>query len=447
MSDKIRHFVYNKRSVGLIASPMYLELAMPRPLIPIPYKKALLFAGFLVLYQFLTYIANDMIMPGMIQVVDSFHGQETAIATSLTMYVMGGASLQLFLGPLSDAIGRRPVMIAGAVLFFCFTLVIACSQSMAQFLWARYFEGMGLCFISVIGYATLQEIFSEMDAIRLIAILSNIASTAPLLGPLAGATFISYFHWRGIFFLIASIALIACWGLWNHMPEPIGAKKTNGQVIPKTSLKFSVIWQNYKQLLLNPLFITGCLVIGLLSAPCITWIAISPIIIVTDAKLSVFDYALWQLPLFGAGIIGSLYLKKLTHFMTITQMIVRASLIVTFGLFLTYLLPVCFGARFEWLMPGLIIYGFGMGVAISPLNRYVLFSTPISKGTAYAMISMLSMALQGIAIEVGNRVYAHHQNQLFGLYCCIVGILYVIGLSSMYVLRRVSKAPVILSVS
>ncbi|AHE66658.1 arabinose efflux permease [Legionella oakridgensis ATCC 33761 = DSM 21215] len=91
---------------------------MIQPLINITRRHAFVFAGFLVLYEFLTYIANDMIMPGMIYVVATFHGPESAVATSLTAYMIGGASLQLFLGPISDRYGRRPVMIFGASLFF-----------------------------------------------------------------------------------------------------------------------------------------------------------------------------------------------------------------------------------------------------------------------------------------------------------------------------------------
>ncbi|HVT63039.1 MAG TPA: multidrug transporter MdfA, partial [Legionellaceae bacterium] len=75
---------------------------MIQPLINITRKQALLFAVFLVLYEFLTYIANDMIMPGMLSVVHTFQADESNVATSLTAYVLGGASLQLFLGPLSD---------------------------------------------------------------------------------------------------------------------------------------------------------------------------------------------------------------------------------------------------------------------------------------------------------------------------------------------------------
>ncbi len=69
---------------------------MQEPLINISKKQAYLFAGFLVMYEFLTYVANDMIMPGMIQVVHTFKGPESAVATSLTAYILGGASLQIF---------------------------------------------------------------------------------------------------------------------------------------------------------------------------------------------------------------------------------------------------------------------------------------------------------------------------------------------------------------
>lgn len=411
---------------------------MSQPLINISRRQALSFAGFLVLYQFLTYIANDMIMPGMIHVIDSFHGDESAIATSLTAYVLGGASLQIFLGPISDRFGRRPVMLTGAALFFIFTLLIACSNSIGQFLLARFFEGMGLCFIGVIGYATLQEIFSEMDAVRLISILANISSLAPLLGPLAGATFILYFSWRGIFILIGAFALLALWGLWRFMPEPIGAIKKDGQTIPRVSLAPKIVFSNYKQLLTNPGFMTGAIAAGLLNVPCIAWIAISPIIIITDANLSVIDYALWQLPIFGAGILGNWYLRKLTRTKTLKQIILAGSVFVSFGLLMTYLLPVLFSTYFLWLIPGLTLYGFGLGVVSGPLNRYVLFSTTVSKGTAYAMISMVSMCALGFGVEVGKHVYANHNNIHFGLYCAVSGILYLAGMLVVFRLARYS---------
>ncbi len=151
---------------------------MPQPLIRISEKQAITYAFFLVGYEFLTYIANDMIMPGMIDIIHSFHGPNSAIATSLTAYLLGGSTLQLFVGPISDRFGRRPVMLFGAWFFFCSTLLILLSSSLPQFIFARYLQGMGLSFIAVVGYATLQEIFAEMDAIRLVALMANVGIMA-----------------------------------------------------------------------------------------------------------------------------------------------------------------------------------------------------------------------------------------------------------------------------
>lgn len=409
---------------------------MAQPLINISRKQALIFACFLVLYEFLTYIANDMIMPGMIKVVESFHGPESAIATSLTAYILGGASLQLFLGPLSDRYGRRPVMLCGALLFFICTMAIACSNSIEQFLMARFFQGMGLCFIGVIGYATLQEIFAEMDAIRLIAIMANVSIIAPLLGPLLGASFIHYFSWRLIFIIIGFFALIALWGLWRYMPEPVGQTKHNGETIQRVSLSPAVIWKNYKQLLCNHPFTLSSIALGLLCLPCVAWIALAPVILINDAQLTLIEYGLWQIPIFAAAILGNIYLQRLSHQGSLTKILLLGSAISSIGLLLTLLLPLILGPYFVWLLPGIIIYFFGLAITGAPLNRLVLFSTSVAKGTTSALMSMISMCIQAGGIEIANLLYRSHNNFLFALFCAVIGFIYLILLAGVYALTK-----------
>ncbi|MBA2651956.1 MAG: MFS transporter [Tatlockia sp.] len=412
---------------------------MAQPLINITRKQAYVFAFFLVLYEFLTYIANDMIMPGMIQVVESFHGPESAVATSLTAYILGGASLQLFLGPLSDRYGRRPIMLIGALLFFLCTLFIACSNSIDQFLLARFFQGMGLCFIGVIGYATLQEIFAEMDAIRLISIMANVSTTAPLLGPLLGAIFIKYYSWRFIFVLIAFFALLALWGLWRFMPEPIGQIKRDGEEIKRVAITPRAVATNYLNLLKNPPFILSSFALGIGLMPCLAWIALSPVILIADAKLSIVEYALWQLPIFGATIAGTWLLQHMTRKGTLRKILFNASIILSLGLVLCFILPLFGSNHYIWLMPGLIVYFFGIGVMGAPLNRFILFSTPVSKGTTSALMSMISMCIQALGIELANYFYTSHSNTIFGLFCALVACVYFVFLSSALFLTKDKK--------
>jgi DHA1 family multidrug/chloramphenicol efflux transport protein-like MFS transporter len=398
---------------------------MPQPLINITQRQAHCFAAFLLLYEFLTYIANDMIMPGMLLVVKTFHGNESAVSNSLTAYLLGGASLQLMLGPLSDRIGRRSVMMGGVILFFICTIGIACSQSMTQFMFGRFFQGMGLCFLAVVGYASLQEIFSEMDAIRLLALMGSVALIAPLIGPLAGAVCILHFNWRWIFVVISVFALFALWGIYAYMPETVGATKRDGECIHPTDLSFKMILANYKCLLKNRAYICATLAVGFQALPCIVWVALSPVILVAQAQLSYLEYGLWQLPIFGACILGSMCLRKMSHHTSVPDLVKQGRWIVLLGLTLMFVLPLCRGNAYIWLMPGLMMYFFGMGYGFSPLNRLALFSTPMMKGMASALISLISMSMQGVGLLFANVLYFSHRNVYLALFCLGSGIFYV----------------------
>lgn len=388
-------------------------------------KKALTFAGFLVLYEFLTYIANDMIMPGMLAVVRSFDAPQSAVVNSLSAYLLGGASLQLILGPLSDRYGRRPVMITGAILFLCCTFFIAGASSMAQFIVARFFQGMGLCFIGVVGYATIQEMFAEMDAIRLISIMANIPILAPLLGPLLGAIIIHHYSWRLIFIGIGLFSALALWGLWRFMPETVGELKHDGTRIASQSLSYKEVIANFKALITTRQFLLGCIASGILILPCMLWIGLSPILLVAGAKLSIVQYGLWQLPVFMAAMVGNFCLHRLTHRFASRHLLKLGSIVVCLGLILIILLPLLLGSYFLWIMPGLILYFFGIGITGAPLNRLVLFSTTIGKGTASAVMTMMSMLIQIIGIETVNSMDIGHNVLLFAISCAVSGAIYV----------------------
>lgn len=399
---------------------------MPQPLINISRKHALVFAAFLVMYEFLTYVANDLVMPAMLQVVNSFNVSDVYIASSMSMYVLGGASLQLILGPVSDRYGRRPIMIFGAIFFAFCTALIAFSQNINQFLIIRFFEGMGLCFISVIGYSVIQEIFSELDAVRLVAILTNISVTAPLLGPLLGAYLCAILSWNYIFLIIAILSLFATWGLWKYMPEPIGKIKTDGVEIKRVELSFKNVYRNYKNLFIDKGFMFAAIAFGFLSMPCVAWIGIAPTIMVTEAKLSLVSYALWQIPTFGVFILANIILIKLTYKIPLKKLSDIGLGIAFLGLVLVFLLPFMFGENYIWLMPGMIVYFFGFGFSASPLYRLILYTTNVSKGTASALLSMTYMTIQGLGVEGANLVFKGHNNMLFGVYCAIIGVVFII---------------------
>jgi DHA1 family multidrug/chloramphenicol efflux transport protein-like MFS transporter len=75
-------------------------------------------------------------------------------------------------------------------------------------------------------------------------------------------------------------------------------------------------------------------------------------------------------------------------------------------------------------------------MAGSPLSRFILFSTPVAKGTASALMSMILMSVQALGIQIANALYATHNNLILGLYCVLVSCLYMLVMAAAFWLNQ-----------
>ena len=74
----------------------------------------------------------------------------------------------------------------------------------------------------------------------------------------------------------------------------------------------------------------------------------------------------------------------------------------------------------------IIIYFFSLSIITAPLNRFCLYITPVSKGTASALLSLSVMIIGALGIEIANKFYAHHVNLYFGIYCNGLMLLFLV---------------------
>ena len=394
-------------------------------------RRALLFPLCLVLFEFATYIANDMIQPGMLAVVANFNASEDWVPTSMTAYLAGGMFLQWLLGPLSDRRGRRPVMLAGVAFFVISCLAILFAQTIEQFMVIRFFQGISLCFIGAVGYATIQESFEESVCIRITALMANVALAAPLLGPLAGAAMIQIAPWQVMFVIFAVLASISFWGLHKAMPE------TASRIGEPLSVKG--LLADYKIVLKNRPFLYGSLAIGFASLPLLAWIAQSPVILIRGEGLSAMEYGLLQVPVFGALIIGNLLLAKLSGKRSVEWLIKLGAVPMVAGLFIAAIATLLAGHAYLWMTAGLSLYAFGIGVANAGLYRLTLFSSEMSKGTVSAAMGMISMLVFTLGIELAKVAYLGGGNPLFNVFNLASGLLWL----SLVVLFIRQRKPVI----
>lgn len=368
----------------------------------------------LVLFEFATYIGNDMIQPGMLAVVANFNAGEEWVPTSMTAYLAGGMFLQWLLGPLSDRRGRRPVMLAGVSFFIITCLAILFAQNIEQFMVMRFLQGISLCFIGAVGYAAIQESFEESVCIKITAMMANVALIAPLLGPLAGAALIHVAPWQSMFAIFALLAAIALWGLWKSMPETASRL---GEPFSMPSLL-----RDYKHVLKNRQFLCGALAIGFASLPLLTWIAQSPVILISGEGLAAYDYGLLQVPIFGALIIGNITLARLSGKRTVEYLIKLGAGPMVVGLLIAAAATLFSAHAYLWMTAGLSLYAFGIGVANAGLYRLTLFSSDMSKGTVSAAMGVISMLIFTLGIELAKVAYVEGGAGMFNTFNLLSGL-------------------------
>ncbi|MGE1067279.1 MFS transporter [Pantoea agglomerans] len=389
--------------------------------------RILLFPLALVLFEFATYIAHDMIQPGMLIVTSEFSVGPEWVSTSLTAYLIGGVVLQWLLGPLSDKFGRRPVMLFGILFFAVACMLMHWVSSIEEFVSLRFIQGISLCFIGAVGYAAIQEAFNEALAVRMMALMANVALLAPLAGPLAGAAWLTIGSWRSMFWLFAACSLVAFVVLWRVMPETAG-DRSHSIALPNLA-------RNYGRLMKDRLVMFGSFAIGLVFIPILTWVALSPVILMHDEGLSRMQYALLQLPVFLAMIAGNLTLSKLAGRVPIEQPVKFAAWPILIGLSLALVASLMNSHGYLLITAGLSLYAFGAGMVNAGLYRLTLYASNEGKGSVAAMLGMISIMTLAVGIELAKSGYFSGGTLWFCLVNFISGVLWF-GLVILFMRER-----------
>ncbi len=359
-------------------------------------RTTLMFPLALVLFEFAVYIGNDLIQPAMLAITEDFGVSATWAPSSMSFYLLGGASVAWLLGPLSDRLGRKKVLLAGVLFFALCCFLILLTRQIEHFLTLRFLQGIGLSVISAVGYAAIQENFAERDAIKVMALMANISLLAPLLGPVLGAFLIDYVSWHWGFVAIALLALLSWFGLKKQMPS---------QKVSVTKQPFSYLFDDFKKVFSNRQFLGLTLALPLVGMPLMLWIALSPIILVDELKLTSVQYGLAQFPVFLGLIVGNIVLIKIIDRLALGKTVLIGLPIMLTGTLILILGVVWQNYLIPCLLTGMTLICFGEGISFSVLYRFALMSSEVSKGTVAAAVSMLLMTSFFAMIELVRYLY------------------------------------------
>ncbi|GAA1873952.1 multidrug effflux MFS transporter [Pseudonocardia ailaonensis] len=150
----------------------------------------------------------DMYLPALPTIVTEYETTASTVQLTLTGTLIGLALGQLFIGPLSDAIGRRKPLLVGTALHVVTSLLIVIAPNIAVLGALRVLQGVGAAAGAVVALAVVRDLFAGRAAATLLSRLLLVMGAAPVLAPTLGGELLRVAQWRGVFLALAAFGLI-----------------------------------------------------------------------------------------------------------------------------------------------------------------------------------------------------------------------------------------------
>lgn len=358
-----------------------------------------LFPLLLVLLETIVFLSTDMYLPALPNLRADLHTSQSLAQLTMTLWFWGAALPQLVVGPLSDRFGRRPLLLAGSVIFAVATWLCATVSSMPILLAARLLQGLCVGIVIVPGYAAIHELFEHVAAIRTIAWMNSISVLAPAAGPFLGGLMLLVGTWRSIFALLAILATVLTFLIYKVMPETLPPDKKRPLYLPQLA-------KNYCQIMLNRRFAGYCLVNGVAFFAMIAWITASPFLMITQFQFTPFQYGLTQGFIFLCFIAGTRVVhQSMSRFSA--QQVSWAGLCVLGISSLFMMAHVAFIPEHMMTFASLMgLFSFGCSLIFSPLQRLAMESCPDAPmGARMAVYSFYFSIAGGCGSALINSVY------------------------------------------
>ena len=261
-------------------------------------------AALLIVLTTLPPISINTFLPSLPSIAEEFDTSKAVIQLGVTLFLFAFASAQLVLGPASDRFGRRPTLIAGMWVFVLGGLIVLFSTSAPMFVAGRVVQGIGAASGPALGRAIIIDIYGRAGSTRLLAYATVATALAPMVAPPIGGLLEELAGWRWVFVLLLafSAALLAASTRW--VPE------TNPQLDPH-ALQPAKMAANYRSLLRDRTFVAYALLLGLLFAGQVAFLATSSFILIDIMGLSPTVYGVTFMAIAAGVAIGATLASRL----------------------------------------------------------------------------------------------------------------------------------------
>ena len=398
---------------------------MPTTKPPAPRGIAVLLASLSALGPF----AIDTYLPSFQDIGQSLLASPVEVQQTLTFYLVPFAIMALWHGAISDALGRRRVLLVTLALFGL--AVAGCVfATRIEHLWAlRALQGMSAGAGIVISRAVVRDLYDGAKAHRLMSHMTMMFALAPAIAPVIGGRLQEWFGWRSVFVFIA-LATLAVWlACWRLLPETLAPER-------RQPLHPGYLARTYWKVLSSPAFLFACGGLALNFAGFFIYVMSAPVFLMRHLGVSETGF-LWLFgPAMSGLMSGAWFSGRLAGKLSLRQTVVRGYLVMGAAALVNVALNLWLPPALPWSVMPIFVYTFGMSLAMPCLTLLALDPFPEQRGLAASCQMCLQAGPNGLVAGVlAPALWGSTRTLALGM-----GTLMLLGAGSAYMPRRLTRS-------
>lgn len=346
-------------------------------------------------------LAINIIVPSMPAIRDAFTTSYGLVQLTLSLFLASIAVSQIFLGPLSDRFGRRPVLLSGLAIFVLASFAAPFAPSIGALIAIRILQAAGGCAGIVLGRAVIRDLYERRRAASMIGYVTTGLAVAPMLGVIVGGFLQESYGWTASFWFTGMAALVVTLLAWVDLGE------TNHNRSERIAL--GTMLRDFSSLLGDRTYLLFMLVSSLSSGVFFSFLGGAPLVAENVLGLSPATYGLYFALVAGGYSLGNFASGLYSERFGLKSMIVAgAALLVVVALVVIALFALDRGSA--WALFGPMFFGgIANGLTLPSTTAGAISTRPDIAGAAAGLLGAFQIgagallsALVGVLIGAGE---------------------------------------------